>query len=310
MSIEEAASKRKVKPAFKEELEFENVSGCLKYFFMFLIKFILWTGLLPLKEGGSTELYEFKLLSRSTLFAFVRLLIVTFPFLILPLIFMFGGFAKQEYEEITGEKFYMKTPHPGLQELYSAEFYINFVIYILPFAFCFAGGEHFTKSYHLQMEFQDMMTMEDKPSFLNVKQVLFPIIGFLLFALGKLLNLIQMWTKVDYVYAGLYINKYTNMCYFVLGHLFLHFLLAIWENFLYQTLNMFQVMCSWTLDAKNQSGLLARANILPGFMEAIQGGFGFFILVDITLLLIYWLLHLYHAYFTFQVGIPIKEISL
>ena len=48
---------------------------------------------------------------------------------------------------------------------------------------------------------------------------------------------------------------------------------------------------------------LLRAKILPDMMESIQKGFGFFILVDITLMLIYWLLHLYHAYFTFQVRI-------
>ena len=76
----------------------------------------------------------------------------------------------------------------------------------------------------------------------------------------------------------------------------------MYENYLYQVFNMFQVMCSLTLNAKDKSALLAKATMLPGVMEAIQRGFGFFILVDITLMLIYWLLHLFHAYFTFQVG--------
>ena len=38
-------------------------------------------------------------------------------------------------------------------------------------------------------------------------------------------------------------------------------------------------------------------------MEATQRGFGLFLLVDITLMLIFWLIRLYHAYFTFQVKI-------
>merc|ERR550517_263546 len=42
--------------------------------------------------------------------------------------------------------------------------------------------------------------------------------------------------------------------------------------------------------------------MLPSVMETIQKGGGIFILIDITLMLIYWLLHLYHAYFTFQEG--------
>ena len=260
--------------------------------------------------GSPDELFEFKLLSKSSLFAFIRLLIFTFPFLILPLIFLFGGFTAKEYEEITEERFHMKTPNPGLEELYEAELFINFLVYVLPFAFAFAGIEHFTKSYQLQVKFQDMMTMEDNlPQFINVKQVLFPIIGFFLFALGKLLNLIWMWTKADSIYTGLYINKYTHLCYFLLVHLPLHILLAMYENFLFMTFNMFQVMCSWTLKAKDKRTLLERANILPGSMEAIQGGFGFFILVDITLMLVYWLLHLYHAYFTFQVGILLSKFA-
>ena len=40
-------------------------------------------------------------------------------------------------------------------------------------------------------------------------------------------------------------------------------------------------------------------------MEGIQGGFGFFLLIDLTLMLCFWLLHTYFAYFTFQVEIKI-----
>ena len=300
---------RKVKPAFNEESGkgdgFEHVAGCSRYFFMFIVKLLRWTGLIPFKMGGSTKMYEFKLLSSSTLFAFVRLLIVTFPILILPLVFIFGGFTKQEYEEVTGEAFYLETTYPGIEELQAAEFYINFLIYLLPFAIAFVAVEHMNKSYHCGAEFVNMMIMtrQDKPSFMNLKHVLFPVLGFLLFTLGKLLNLTVTFTKMDSIDFSLYINMYANICYFVLVHLPLHFLLAMYENFLYQSFNVFKVMCSWTLNAEDQITLLVRAKILPGFMEAIQKCFRFFILVDITLMLIYWLLHLYHAYFTFQVGI-------
>ena len=60
-------------------------------------------------------------------------------------------------------------------------------------------------------------------------------------------------------------------------------------------------MCSWVVNTENQNNsMVTRAKVLPAAMEAIQG-FGFFILVDVTLMLVYWLLHTYHAYFTFQV---------
>ena len=305
MNIEQGAKMRKM--AFNEESgkggAFEHVSGCSRYFFMFLVKLLFWTGLVPLKIGGPTRMFEFKLLSISSLFAFVRLLIITFPGLILPLIFILGGFTKQEYEEKTGDRFYMETPYPGLEQLYAAEFYINFLIYVLPSAFAFVLVKHQNKSHNIAIEYKNMMTMEDQPSFINVKYVVFPIMGFFLFALGKLLNLIQIYTTMDSIHFSLYINMYTNICFFFLVHLPLHFLLAVYENYLYQSFSMFKNICSWTLNAKDKSALLARANMLPGLMEAIQGSYGFFILVDITLMLIYWLLHLYHAYFTFQVTI-------
>ena len=63
-------------------------------------------------------------------------------------------------------------------------------------------------------------------------------------------------------------------------------------------------MCRSTLNTFDQKTLFKRAEMLPRFMEATQRGFGFFgffLLVDITLMLIFWLIRLYHAYFTFQV---------
>ena len=65
-------------------------------------------------------------------------------------------------------------------------------------------------------------------------------------------------------------------------------------------------MSSWTLEANDQGTLLVRAQVLPQVMEGIQKCFGFFILIDVTLMLMYWLLHTYHAYFTFQVRLDEK----
>ena len=65
-------------------------------------------------------------------------------------------------------------------------------------------------------------------------------------------------------------------------------------------------MSSWTLEANDQKTLLVRAKMLPEVMEGIQRGYGFFIRTDITLMLVYWLLHWYHAYFTFQASLDNK----
>ena len=36
------------------------------------------------------------------------------------------------------------------------------------------------------------------------------------------------------------------------------------------------------------------------FMDSFQQCYGVFLLVDLTLMFLYWLIHLYNAYFTFQ----------
>ena len=100
-------------------------------------------------------------------------------------------------------------------------------------------------------------------------------------------------------HPGFYLIRFIYTCYFFLTHLPLHLLLAIHEYLLYRSFNLFHEMCSWTLRATVHEGTLAKS--LPEAMGAVQGAFGFFLLVDITLMLIYWLLHTYHAYFTFQV---------
>ena len=97
-------------------------------------------------------------------------------------------------------------------------------------------------------------------------------------------------------------------CYLFLCHLPLHFLLAVHEHFLYQEFEIFHAMCSWTLNANNGSKtLIKRAKVLPELMEAIQGAFGLVLLVDITLMLVYWLLHTYHAYFVFTLQVKYSQ---
>ena len=75
----------------------------------------------------------------------------------------------------------------------------------------------------------------------------------------------------------------------------------MYEQYLDQNFNIFHVMCRSTLNTFDQKALFKRAEMLPRFIVATQRGFGLFLLVDITLMLILWLIHLYHAYFTFQV---------
>ena len=288
-------------------LGYEHVSGCLRYFFVVLTNLLNWSGFVPFKINRQTGTMEFKLISIPSLFALFRLFIFLSPIFVLNLILMLGGAAEKEYEEVTGRNYTgFAIPVKGLYELFMVEYGISFFIFVLPSAFAFVSAKHMNKMFHCQTDFIRRFVMEEeRPQFINKKYVLFPIIGFLFFAVGKSLYLTHVLIRWDQ--PGLYCFRYINTCFFLLTHLPLHFLLAVFENYLYQNFNMFHVMCSWTLSSKGEYGPLKRAQILPDVMEGIQGGFGFFLLIDLTLMLCFWLLHTYFAYFTFQVEIKIIQ---
>ena len=136
---------KKVKPFSQEDSAtgFEHVSGCFKYFSVFLSKVLFLTGLIPVVVDQKTKTLEFKLTSRSSFFAFVRLLVFTSPFLVLPAILQMFGLFEAEYERVTGKDFdQAKISAKGLDLLHQAEYYMNYPIFVLPFAFSFASISH------------------------------------------------------------------------------------------------------------------------------------------------------------------------
>ena len=284
--------------------DYQHVKGCFRYFFIALTSLLFWSGLLPIKIDKKTgAVTDFKLISLSSLLTFVRLLTFYSPFLILPGLLFYCGPAKKEYEEITGKNFTDEHPVQGVEIIYEIEHYLAFIVFVLPLILSSVQPKHFNKMYNIVVEFINSFVMEEKPKLINVRHVLLPLMGFAFFAIGKLLNLV--YVHINFVELPiLSFNVFCNTCYLFLCHLPLHFLLAVHEHFLYQEFEIFHAMCSWTLNANNGSkALIKRAKVLPELMEAIQGAFGLVLLVDITLMLIYWLLHTYHAYFVFTLQV-------
>ena len=273
------------------------MKSCLGYFSILLSSLLFWTGLVPFKINKKME---FKLVSLSSLFTLVRLFIFNFAFLILPLILFYGGPAQKEYEDITQMNFTSQYEAPSEGIIYDVEGYLAYLVYVLPLTLSSVQSKHFNKMQDIFVEFGITSVMTEKSRMVNVKHVLLPLMGFVLFALGKLLNLVHVLMKFGFPLLS--INVFCNTCYLCLGHLPLHCLLAVHEHFLYQDFEVFRAMCSWALNANNgHMALIERAKVLPNVMEAIQGAYGLFVLIDIALMLVYWLLHTYHAYFTLQV---------
>ena len=147
-------------------------------------------------------------------------------------------------------------------ELLVREYYLAFIVFVLPLILSSVQSKHMNKMYHIMVEFINSFVMEEKPQLINVRHVLLPLMGFAFFALGKLLNLVYLQLNFDLPILSM--NVFCNTCYMFLGHLPLHFLLAVHEHFMYQEFEIFHAMCSWTLNANNGSkALIERANFLP-----------------------------------------------
>ena len=114
---------KKVRPVVDEVSigGFDHHAGCSKFFFIFLTKFLFWTGLVPVKIDGYNGAFEFKLFSLSSILAFSRLIIFTLPSIILPAILLYSGTVQEEYEEVTGKNFTDLVFGNGLYELHAVE---------------------------------------------------------------------------------------------------------------------------------------------------------------------------------------------
>ena len=172
---------------------YTGVSACFKYFFIIIGKLQFWTGLVPIKFDQKNTTMEFKLFSVSSLLASFRLLLFTFPLTILPVILYFGGPTHREYERATGKNYTgLELQEVGLFELCLTEYCLSLLIYILPLAFSYSAIENIKKFLRCYTEYQNMFVMDEGPRFIILRQVLFPLVGFLLFAVGKLFYLVYM----------------------------------------------------------------------------------------------------------------------
>ena len=78
--------------------------------------------------------------------------------------------------------------------------------------------------------------------------------------------------------------------------------MATYEYFFYRNMPSYESLAKRVLKTEDPRLLLDRTKELTVFMKNTQDGYGFFLLVDLTLMLLYWLIHTFKAYFTFQVN--------
>jgi len=295
-----------ISTASKEEAEVET-SWFLRMIRTMIITFLKWTGLVPFSFCFETKTIGFKMISWKTLFYFMRLIVFTFPFIILPFIFSVFGFVEEgallASKNSTSDSFVSSVPSAIVTNIGT---YANLLVYVLPFIFAHFLVKPIENIYRIQSA-QHNLTLDLGKS--GAIAAVIPLLCFALFFLGKA---VQVTSYLSYWYNTEDFSKYPFFFYtFLCKKLFidfpLGFLLATHEYFLYQIILTYKVFAARILQTEEANLLLARTRELTVFMENFQNGYGFFLLVDLTLMLLYWLLHTFKAYFTFQASVIRKS---
>ena len=131
-----------------------------------------------------------------------------------------------------------------------------------------------------------MNTNRNMSSFSKDSQsgMILPLIGFVLFTMGKLLDmtltLTQKWKLKGF--SSMYPAIYLHITVYFMAHILLHFFLASYEYFFYHAFNDFRALAKMILDSKfafSTKSLLQRAEDCVLVMEHIHQAFSFFLLV-------------------------------
>ena len=259
-----------------------------------LAKFV---GFIPFQYDTTTNnkiTLHFKLFSFKTLFSWLRLVLITFPIYFLPLILFFTYLSDEE----------AKSRSYGFLEnmIFDLEYFVNFLVYLLPIMFAYVSARPLGVCWNICTA-EHNQDIEKEVHV--VKQAMVPILGLVLFLIGKAFRTISIFSLrseagVSSMNPG--ILAYCDLCVHFLIHLPLHSFLASYEFFFYQTFNHYQLLAKRLLNTQEAETLLARTAELTSYMENAKEAEGFFLLVNLTLMLFFWLVHTYLAYLTFQVG--------
>ena len=287
------------------DVEEKGTPWIVRTMFVIILTFVKWTGLVPFSLNLETKSVNFKLVSWRTLFAFLRLVIFTFPFAILPFIFYACGFVEEEAyalvkansDNATTASFVYSTSGKVVMFI---GYYVNFLAFVLPFAFAYFVTKPLERVYRIRTA-EHNSALEKSES--AAKGAFFPLFGFGLFFIGKLLHVVGYlsWFVALEGSSKFHFFIYNYFCSEILINFPLHFLLATYEYFFYRNMPSYESLAKRVLKTEDSRQLLERTKELTVFMENTQNGYGFFLLVDLSLMLLFWLMHTFKAYFSFQV---------
>ena len=161
------------------------------------------------------EKMEFRLFSRKSFVSILKLTVLTFPVLVVPITIYYMGWLEKDFETTVNKDNYIGVEESFVEELaFAIEFFSNFLIFILPFAFAACAVKPMVKCEEI-MKAPHNSEIEYKKS----NGIIFPIIGFALFTVGKILKtvdiLMEKWQLEGF--SQMYIAIYIQICLYFLA---------------------------------------------------------------------------------------------
>jgi hypothetical protein len=255
-------------------------------------------GMWPIQYDKVHKTLTFKILSCKSLVSLFCLIFFNLPFMVLPLISLYGGFVMDEFQQRASDNGTVRLQNSTVDYyttqmiVWSMENFSNYSLFILPFAV----SPIVTKPLEMIFKIATSQKNQQLSNKLNGKILVFPMIGFVFFVIGKSLVALEM-----VLYAGgLPLTTFTFVSYFVFSSLGLQFWLAVQEFWVYYVFNWHGAFVRKLLDTRGQENLLMDTVELLTIMENMHKATGILLLVDLSLMLFYWLIHLYSAYVYLQ----------
>ena len=287
-----------------EETNFLDSGRTTNKFFNIFRRFALLLGLFPVIQDKETGNMKFRLFSLKSLLSLFALLLTNLPLTLFPLIVYHGGFSEEEIQSFMAER--NQTLNTTLYEesviesiVQKIEYSSFFLYYVLPFFLSYNMSESFGQLVKINRESTSRSLARS-----SLHPLIPPIMGFLVFLLGRIFMFCSFVLSSPLpFFTSLPLTMISYFVFMVMSPLGLQLILATHELFFYAHINKYVFLAACVMETKEHTDIFSKTKKLIEVRDLYQPSFGFFLLVDLSLMLIYWLIHLYNTYIHFQEGV-------
>ena len=159
-------------------------------------------GLDSMEHDEKEMTVQFRLLSRHSLLTLIRLIVFNMPFSLVPLVFHFGGFTNDEFKTLNHGKSTNRTNDETALYLDKTRtivryigYFSSYMYYVLPFLFACNMANPLEKMIKIAMA-EKLLTKR------NLSQIAKPIVAFICFIVGGLLQTISLLLSLERQYPG------------------------------------------------------------------------------------------------------------